>query len=536
MAKTTTTELSQRSITRADVIFFLLVLGFLYTQLFQFPFTPYYFEGDNLLPISNAMRLLGGEVIYRDFFHLTPPGTELWYASLFTLFGVRIWVLNFTILLLNMGVAWFAWHFSRQFFTGLLVYLAPAIFLILGFRLFYIDGSYRLFSVLFAFAAIAVLMKGRQPRNLVLAGVSCGLASFFVQPRGVVAIAGISLFLIWEHFRREPLGKSLVKTGLLLLLPFLTTIAVTHAYFVWAAGFDNYCFSLVTFLQKHYPHDPLNRGVFLDDLPDFGQYLSIYALPAAIFRYLRIAIPILFFYALIPLVYLAFLIFRWRKRSHEKNDEPDRKLLLLSLVGLSLSAGVSAPSAIRLAHVAVPGLVVFVWFISRLKKSRLIAAASLAVLASIGVAYVVQRQTVTKYYLDMPAGRAAFFSEHYFRRYEWISKNTDPGDLFYEGHHPSFYFPFHLRNPTPMYLLRDSEYSPKFQVDGVVRSLKKDPPMFIAWPRKWTKAAEDRAPGDNLEDLCQFVHANYDRYVVFDKPLDYTPNSEGDIEIWKRKD
>ena len=524
------------SLNRRDILFFLIAFVFLYTQLFQLPFTPYYFEGDHLISISNAMRMLGGEVIYRDFFHFTPPGAEVFYTTLFAIFGIKVWALNITIVFLGFALVLLTWNFSRQFFSGLVVYLPPAIFLVIGFRLFFIDGSYRLFSVVCVLAAVAVLINKRAPQNLAIAGVLCGLASFFVQPRGVLGVAGFSVFLIWENYRHGFSLKKLIKSGLCLTLPFLGILIITQAFFIYNAGFDNYYFSLVTFLQKHYPSDPLsNRAAFLSDLPDLQQYLQIYSPFSAVSRYFRVAFPVLFFYALIPYIYLIYLLVRWRRKTYVGFEETDAKLMLLCLVGLSLSAGVSAPSVFRLAHVAVPGLVLLVWLLKRVRYSQRIAAVCLAILALIGVSYIVQRQTIAKYYLDMPAGRSAFFSEPVFERYKWISEQTRAGEGFYEGHHPSFYFPFHLVNPTRMYLIRDSEYTPIFQVEGVVKALEKNPPTLIAWPRKWTKKPEERAVGDNLQILWQFIEANYELQIEFSKPLDYTPYSEGDIEIWRRK-
>ena len=344
--------------TRADILFFSVSFFFLYTQLFQFPFTPYYFEGDHLISVSNAMRMLDGQVIYRDFFHLTPPGTELIYTTLFAIFGVKIWVLNITILFLGFALVLLTWYLSRLFITGMMVYLPSTIFLVVGFRLFFIDGSYRLFSVVCVLTALAALMKKRAPRNLMIAGGLCGLASFFVQPRGVIGITGISLFLIWENYREGLNVKRLVRSGLFLALPFIGIIVLTQTYFLYEAGFDNYYFSLVTFLQKHYPNDPLSNGAaFLADLPDFRQYLEIYLPFSAISRYFRVAFPALFFYVLIPWIYLAYFLVRWRRKNYIGFEETDARLMLLCLVGLTLSVGVSAPSAFRLAHVAMPGIV-----------------------------------------------------------------------------------------------------------------------------------------------------------------------------------
>ncbi len=56
-----------------DAVFFAAAILFIYAQLFEFPFTPIYFDGDHLIPISNAMRMLDGEIIYKDFFILRRP-------------------------------------------------------------------------------------------------------------------------------------------------------------------------------------------------------------------------------------------------------------------------------------------------------------------------------------------------------------------------------------------------------------------------------------------------------------------------------
>ncbi|MDQ3491208.1 MAG: glycosyltransferase family 39 protein [Acidobacteriota bacterium] len=522
--------------TRVDILFFFAAFVFLYTQLFQLPFTPYYFEGDHIIATSNAMRMLDGEVIYRDFFHLAPPGTELVYALFFSIFGVKVWVLNIAILLLGLALTALTWYFSRQIFTGLFVYLPASIFLAIGYRLLFIDGSFRLFSVVFVLAAAAVLLNKITPRNLMIAGGMCGLASFILQPRGVVGIAGIIIFLIWENYQRGFHLKSLVRNGLYLSLSFFLILFITHSYFLYHAGFENYYFSLVTFLQKHYPNDPLsNRSAYLSELPDFQQYLEIYSPLFALSRYFRIAFPVLFYYLLVPFVYFAFLFLRWRRKTYLLSKEIDIKLMFLCIVGLTLSAGVSALSVVRLSHIAIPGIVILVWLLKQIPYSKRIAMICLVLLAVLGFSYVIQRQTTAKNYLDMPAGRAAFFSEQVYERYKWIGEQTQPGEFFFEAHHPSFYFPFLLKNPTPLYVVRDSEYTPRFQVESVVKALENNPPKLIAWPRKWTKPPDSRAAGDNLEILWQFIAKNYELQLEFSKHVDYTEHSEGDIEIWRRK-
>ncbi|MBK9152676.1 MAG: hypothetical protein IPM25_00325 [Chloracidobacterium sp.] len=525
----------RRPFKRSDAVFFAAAFVFLYTQLFQFPNTPYYFEGDHLISVSNALRMLSGEVIYRDFFHLASPGVEVFYLAMFSIFGVRIWILTLAILLLSLAQTSIIWYFSRRIFDGLLVYVPAAIFLIAGFRLFLIDGAYRLFSLSLVLAAAAVLFDKRSVRTLITAGALCGLASFFMQPRGLMGVVGISLFLCWEEYRNGFELKRLAKNILAVALPFLFVFVALHSYFVFQAGFDNVYFSLVTFLREYYPNDPLARPTaFLADFPDLARLSETYTPLSALSRFFRILAPTLFYYLIIPWVYIVFLLVR-RRKCCAIDDVTDRRLMLLTIVGLALCAGISVVTVMRLSHVAIPGIILLVWLLSRISNFRRAVPALLVLFALAGTAYIVQRQTISKYFLDTPAGRTAFFSEQVYRRYKWIGENTKPGDRLYEPHHPSFYFPFHLVNPTPMYLIRDNGYTPDFQVEAVVRALAENPPKLIIWPRKWSKTAESRAHDDSLEILWQFVQANYEPRLEFSRTSDYHDHSEGDLEIWALK-
>lgn len=527
-----------RYFNRDDAIFFAAAFLFIYGQLFEFPFTPIYFEGDHLISVSNAMRMLDGEVIYRDFFHLTPPGAEIVYTTLFSIFGVKLWILNLIILFLGLAQVWLLWFFSRHTLSGIFVYLPASIFFIVGFRPYGIDGSYRLFSIVCVLLAVAILFKKRSTQNLIIAGGLCGLASFFVQTRGIVAIAGILLFLLWENYRCSFDLTGFLKNGLQLAIPFLLVVVLTHSYFVWMAGFDNYYFSLVEFLHKHYPNDPLAKtSVYIfSDLPDFQSFLNESSTKIlGIFRYVRLVFPAIFHYLLIPFIYIGYFVYRRRRQISQPEKEIDTRLMFLSLIGLTLVAGLSAPSAGRLNHIAIPGLIILVWLFKQIPYSNQIAKVALLFLCLIGISYVVQRQVIEKQYLDMPAGRSAFLSPNAFDRYNWIGENTLAGDSLFEAQHPSFYFPFHLKNPTTMSLIRDSEYTPRFQVDSVVASLEREPPNLIVWDGKWTKPAESRVAGDNLEPLWQFIVNNYDLAMEYPVLGDHTLSSERDIEIWRRK-
>ena len=519
---------------RYDAIFFAAVFIFAFAQLFSLPFTPFYFEGDHIITATNAMRMAGGDVMYRDLFHMTAPGAEMIFQALYSIFGVKIWLLNAVIVMLAIVQAWLLWYFARGVLTGWLVYLPAAIYFVIGFRAFGIDASHRLYSVALVFLAVAAVYQRRTARNLLIAGVLCGLACFFVQTRGFLGVAGIGFFLLWANLRDGSDLKRVVVSGAWLALPFAAVFGITHGYLIWQAGFENYYFSMIEFLYRYYPNDPLARSsAYLSELPSLSDYLTAYGTTTGISRFVRVSLPLVFCYALIPFVYFVYFIYRRRAKVAEPTDQ---RLVLLGFVGVVLAIGVSAPTAFRLGHVAVPGVVILVFLLARSRPVAVLLKPAFALLIVVGAAYVVQRQMAKAFVLDMPAGRVAFLDQGTYERYAWVGEHTRPGDYVFEAKHPSFYFPFYLKDPSRLYLVRDTNFTPPFQIAELMTSLEQHKPQLIVWEGSWSKSPDERAPGDNLAPLWDFVQRNYRMTAEFMDTGDRTENSVRDIEMWVRRD
>ena len=165
---------------RADVVFFLLAFCFLYLHLFIIPATPIYYEMDHVALLNDAKRMVGGEIIYRDFFEFVFPGTHSLYAAFIAIFGPKYWIANFLILAHGLASAAICVAFGRHLFGRTAYsYLPAAIYLYFGFRWLGIDGEHRMFSPIFGYLAVLVLLKGRTLPRVALAGFFCALSSFF---------------------------------------------------------------------------------------------------------------------------------------------------------------------------------------------------------------------------------------------------------------------------------------------------------------------------------------------------------------------
>src|SRR5215469_3536983 len=133
----------------------LCVFVYLYLILFVPPRTPFDLSfGDNGLALREAVRILQGQVIYRDFFDVHFPGTQYFYALLIRLFGAQAWIPNASLLCLGLGFLWASIVISRPLLRGAAVFLPGLLFLVLSFHN-YLDPTHHWYSALLIMTAVA---------------------------------------------------------------------------------------------------------------------------------------------------------------------------------------------------------------------------------------------------------------------------------------------------------------------------------------------------------------------------------------------
>src|SRR5437016_3409738 len=182
----------------------------IYLLTFIWPHPPIY-QGDNApVYLLNAVRMLEGQVMYRDFFQFTLPGTEIVYLVLFKTFGIRAWIPAALLVLFGVGLTWLSIVISKGLMTGASVFLPGALYLTFAFGNA-LDATHHWFSILLVVAALALLMQERRLMRILGAGALCGLATCFTQSRGLLAALSLAAFLLWEGRAKRLSWRWLVK-------------------------------------------------------------------------------------------------------------------------------------------------------------------------------------------------------------------------------------------------------------------------------------------------------------------------------------
>jgi hypothetical protein len=276
-----------------------------YLQQFVFPAVPLTPWGDQVMWLQDGIRILGGQIPYRDYFQLTTPGSDLFYAALLRIFGVRAWIPDLTMALLAAGVALLITLISKRLLDGIAAF-APAL-LFIGFTL---PGSlyatHHWFSTLGILAAVLALMDRVDARRAALAGLLCGIAGCFTQTKAALAAVAIVAFLLLASRDSLDFQRRVWRECAAFCAAFAAVLLAVNAYFIRAADLSNFLFWTVIFPVRYFSAAKPFNTLRVYGM-DFGRDMGV----------LHIA-GFLFVHAVVPLIFIAFfarLIGSQRKHS-----------------------------------------------------------------------------------------------------------------------------------------------------------------------------------------------------------------------------
>jgi hypothetical protein len=487
-------------------------LLFLYLELFILPGVPVAAAGDQSIYLLDATRMLHAEVIYRDFFEFTPPGTALVYLSLFKLFAVRAWIPDAMLILLGISLVGLSIVISKQLICGPAVYLSGLLFLSFGYQSA-LDGTHHWYSTLAVTAALATVLKERTPARLTTAGALCGLAECFNQAGGLAAIAGFGVFLLWERYHKLLPWRLLLKRAAHLSAPFLIITMAFNGYFAWKAGVARFLYCTILFVIKYYPADSFNTWrIYLKEIPSVHNWRGWPALGV----YFSI-------HCLIPLIYVVFIL-RYIRESRGRPSEPWDRLMLVSILGMFMFFGVApAPSYLRLCSVSLPAFILLAWLVTfpgrleRVLRYALWLAALLLLIAEPAM-----KQTEWQGYLDLPTGRTAFLNPSTYSKARWVSQRLKPGDFFFGDQ--LITFALGLQDPATIDFVRPTDYTRPAQVQNLLAALEASQVRFVIWYWGLDQPSVSGRTGDHLGPLRAYLRSRYHVARIFAN-LD---------EVWER--
>ncbi len=467
---------------------------FLYLRTFVLPATPLASTDDQSLFFARAVRVLQGQVPYRDFFEIVTPGTDLIYAFGFRVFGIHAWVMPMWTIATGLAFSLLITYIAAQIVRGSSVWLPALLFLVFDFNSA-LDLTHQWFSTFAALAVVAVLMGGLSGRRIVSGGLLCAVAILFTQTKGALVFAGIALYLVGGT---KPRGAHLARQLALFIVPVMVTVACALGYYVYKSGLPPVLFDLVIFPSRFMPLSEVNTPrTYLRQLAQFFYFRR----PSEI----AFLIPVFFIYALVPYAYAAGLYQLWRRRALLPSPL-QQTLILLHVVGLGLFLAIAnGPRHFRLCTVAPPAILILVWLLTLpIPALATIRKLSWVVAGCYLILLPVYRQVQWHDTLDLPIGRTAFTDRTLWQKFQWMAEHTHPSDGFFNDSALTLYLSLH--NPTPTEFITYDETTRPEQIAAVLQALERDPPAYISLLPVTPGPA---VAGDHATPFRRFVYENY---------------------------
>jgi len=500
-------------------LFLFLVGGaiFLYLQLFRFPWTPIFIVQDHWIFLQDAREMLDGRVLYRNIFQFTFPGTQVVYAMLVKLFGSRVWIPNAVLVILGTLLALLTTLISKRIVKGRWA-LFPGFFLLSFEFSAWHDATHHWFCTVVSMAAVMIVADERSPRRLVAAGALAGLAMWFNQSQGALVLLGLAVFALWECRRKNQEWQTVIRQWELLLAGFVPTVVLGIGYFVWKAGVRQFVWSTLIFPLKYFSADAANNTyrVYFSDLAGHPLWE---------------AAPAVFVYAVVPLVYVIYLIVYLRSKSDRTTAEPWEQLMLLNIVGACMFLSVAfAPSSFRLSTVSPPALIILVWLLRsstwRISRSTLAFLGFAAFLcASMATIKTFRIERIWHAYLNLPSGRTVFLDPGPYKEYQWLLNNTSPSDFFFGGRSPYFYYPLELQAPSAVLYVTANGFTRPSQIRNLIRALARHHVRIIMWDKNLNQPTSTL--GNNLGPLRVYLREHYHMKKTFHYMA---------AQVWERND
>ncbi|MFN3428972.1 MAG: glycosyltransferase family 39 protein [Candidatus Sericytochromatia bacterium] len=320
------------------------------------------FHGDEFTNLYNAVRMLEGQVIYRDFFELTGPLTHWLLAWVYAITGPSLLTARLVQAAAIVLAGWQLFRLARGLGVGPWTAMLPGLILVAGLYRHWPGYSHHWMALPFVLAALQAGMKALASdgwRWWGIAGVAAGLSCLAMQSDGAVTAIALAATLTLNLLLSGPVSiRAAAKQVLALAGGLALPLALAAAYLAWHGALGAAWYSVWSWPLAHYKVP----GGF-NDIPfatDFAAaILPVTQLPAWYGRLYHFAM----LYALPATTAVAALVWGlgllWRRMSAGSGWSPqEARLGLVGLCTIGFFALLSRGRAdvVRVAVYAFPAV------------------------------------------------------------------------------------------------------------------------------------------------------------------------------------
>jgi hypothetical protein len=470
----------------------------LLASLYLLPFMPIYLLGTDEGTLDyGAVRIAQGQVFTRDFFEVIGPGTFYSLAAFFKLFGVSFLVSRVYLFLISLGTALLMYFLSRRLCRTHQA-LASIFLAATSFGLLWPEVGHHVDSNFYALITAACILLWYERRSkffLFTAGVSAGITSVVLQPKGFLLFVALLVWLLILRKRRE---TSLSSLGHVMMGYFGVLSLVALAF--WSKGAFR---SLVygNFIWPLFHYQTVNTVTYAGDVVLSFRNHVVEGIKWTIPLAAVLVTPFLFVAAFPVLLPVIGARLRWNLKRAD--------VLLFWLCGAAVLASEWHRKDIAHLVFGSPFLMILCVHLLTEYRGRIatfainvlsISCVTLAVFNLLCVFLGAHSVTtsVGKIKVFTQDGALAFEREH-------VSSGEE---IFAYPFCPRYYFLGAAKNPTP-YSLMIYGYNTPSQFQEVVRILEERKVKYVFWDTNLEQVMADVFPAANHPPAGGFIIEPY---------------------------
>lgn len=225
--------------------------------------------------MQGAVRILHGQLPYRDFFSFYTPGSYYWYAILLKIFGDSILVPRTVLVAYGALFSLLTYILARRLArrTGAILVTLLLLVCCLPLRFLIIHNWDSTVAALLALYCAVLFLEAPGKWRAVLVGLFTALAILFNQARGGGLLLGLLLgfLLLRVRLQRQEIsGRNLMWMGIGLVSP----LALTAAYFALHHGVAPMATSVLWPLRHYTRANHLPYGYITTSIHEWNALLT----------------------------------------------------------------------------------------------------------------------------------------------------------------------------------------------------------------------------------------------------------------------
>ncbi len=476
------------------------VLFALFASLYLLPFMRIMMVGTDEGTLDyGAVRVYQGQVFAKDFFEVIGPGTFYWLAGFYELFGVSFLATRICLLITSLGTMLAMYYLSglvcRRYRLLPCVWLAGAMFGGLWPAI-----SHHNDSNFFALLTVVCVARWQQRGGrilLTLAGALAGMTTAFLQPKGMLLLLAV---VIWLWFQRHS-GRGLWSTVLYVTGSYAAIVGAVLIYFGSKGAlkdliYDNFLWPAANYGQVNslrYAHGIL--AYYWDHWVSGRQQF-----PWTVGMAVVLMVPVVCV-AVLPAILVSLGVFF---RSSFKAP----CVLLLWLGGGAI--WVSELHRVDMTHLVFGSLILMILCVSYIEQLRVQSAKyalQLLMICSTCLAAFNFLITMTARPVQTRVGKIRMFTPP--TAVTFLQEHVRSGEeIFAYPYCPSYYFLTSTVNPTS-YSILIHNYNTPSQFEEVAKDLDIRHVEYVVWDKNLEKITEMVFPSSSLVAPPHLVLENY---------------------------